>query len=187
MTKSKRQKQAKVLRIFRKVHRISGALLFFFFLFVSLSGLLLTWKKNSNGVLLPVTQQGTSSNLELWLPLDSLAQLAHKTAHSNINTDLDLTLDRIDVRNEKGIAKFRYKEGNWEVQLDGVTGEVLSTGKRYSDVLENIHDGSIIDAYLPTNGYFKLVYASIMGLGLLLFTVTGFWLWYGPKVLKKTR
>lgn len=187
MTKTKRQKQAKILRVFRKVHRISGALLFFFFLFVSLSGLLLAWKKNSNGALLPVTQKGTSSNLQQWLPLESLAQLAHKAAKHEIGPNLEFTLDRIDVRKEKGIAKFRYEEGNWEVQLDGATGTVLSTGKRYSDLLENIHDGSIIDVFLPTNGYFKLVYSSIMGLGLLLFTVTGFWLWYGPKVLKKTR
>ena len=30
-------------------------------------------------------------------------------------------------------------------------------------------------------GQIKLVYTSIMGTALLIFTITGFWLWYGPK------
>lgn len=43
--KSERQKQAKTLRIFRKVHRTTGALLFVFFFVVAITGLLLGWKK----------------------------------------------------------------------------------------------------------------------------------------------
>ncbi|MEO0002203.1 MAG: hypothetical protein RL766_2249, partial [Bacteroidota bacterium] len=46
MTEQKgRQGQAKILRIFRKVHRLTGAFLFIFFFVVSVTGLLLGWKK----------------------------------------------------------------------------------------------------------------------------------------------
>ena len=73
MTRNPRKKkQAKVLRTFRKVHRFTGATLFIFFFVVSISGLLLGWKKNSNDILLSKTYKGTSSELKKWLPIDSL-------------------------------------------------------------------------------------------------------------------
>lgn len=42
-----RQRQAKLLRVFRKVHRATGALLFIFFFIVAITGLLLGWKKTA--------------------------------------------------------------------------------------------------------------------------------------------
>jgi uncharacterized iron-regulated membrane protein len=181
----KRKKQAKVLRIFRKVHRTTGALLFIFFFFISISGLILGWKKNSNGYILPKTEQGTTADLKKWLPVDSLHTIACSTLHSKVSPDLSLEIDRIDIRKEKGSVKFIFVDSFYEVQLDGATGHVLSIGKRRSDFMENIHDGSIVDDYLGTNGYIKLVYTNVMGISLLIFTITGFWLWYGPKRMRK--
>ena len=48
--KKSRPGQAKLLRLTRKIHRTTGALLFVFFLFVSVTGLLLGWKKKQRGV-----------------------------------------------------------------------------------------------------------------------------------------
>ena len=67
-----RKKQAKIIRGFRKVHRFTGATLFIFFFVVSISGLLLGWKKNSNDYLLSKTYEGTSTEFKNWLPIDSL-------------------------------------------------------------------------------------------------------------------
>ncbi|WP_417956624.1 PepSY domain-containing protein [Flagellimonas okinawensis] len=181
----KRKKQAKVLRIFRKVHRTTGALLFIFFFFISVSGLLLGWKKNSNGYIIPKTQKGTTTDLKKWLPVDSLHTIACNTLHNDVSADLSAEIDRIDMRKEKGSVKFVFVDSYYEIQLDGATGEVLSIGKRRSDFLENIHDGSIVDDFLGTDGYVKLVYSSVMGVSLLIFTITGFWLWYGPKRMRK--
>ncbi|NYJ27451.1 PepSY domain-containing protein [Allomuricauda sp. ARW1Y1] len=181
----KRKKQAKVLRIFRKVHRTTGALLFIFFFFISISGLLLGWKKNSSGYILPETQKGTTADLKQWLPVDSLHTIACSTLHSEVSTELSLEIDRIDMRKEKGSVKFVFVDSFYEIQLDGATGSVLSIGKRRSDFLENIHDGSLVDDYLGSEGYFKLIYTSVMGISLLIFTITGFWLWYGPKRMRK--
>ena len=184
---TKRKQQAKVLRQFRKVHRAMGALLFVFFLVISVSGILLGLKKNSGDLLLPKTQTGTSSDLAQWLPLHSLQQKAEAVLRDSVSPDLPLTLDRIDVRNEKGVVKFIFADHYYGIQLDGVTGAVLHIGKRRSDVIENIHDGSILDSYLGTRGYIKLIYTQVMGVALLLFTITGFWLWYGPKRMRKNR
>lgn len=108
--KNKRKNQAKILRIFRKVHRTTGAILFIFFFFISVSGLFLEWKKHSNGVIIPNTQNGTSSNLKEWLPIDSLHKNAVLTLHKSINKNISHKIDRIDIRKNKGVAKFIFEE-----------------------------------------------------------------------------
>lgn len=184
--KTKRQNQAKILRIFRKIHRTTGAFLFVFFFFVSVTGILLGWKKHSNGLILPKTYNGTSTDLKDWLPIDSLHKNACKILHDSVSADLCLELERIDIRKDKGMVKFVFVDHFLGVQLDGATGKLLHIEQRRSDIIENIHDGSILDYYFQTKGEpIKVVYTSIMGLALLTFTITGFWLWYGPKRMRK--
>ncbi|MEJ0056649.1 MAG: PepSY domain-containing protein [Bacteroidota bacterium] len=181
-----RPQQAKVLRIFRKIHRTTGAFLFVFFFFVSVTGLLLGWKKNSGGLILAKSYQGTSTDLKDWISIDSLHKIASRVAHDSISPGLSLELDRIDIRKDKGMVKFVFVDGFWGIQLDGVSGKVLHIEKRRSDFIEKVHDGSIIDHYFETSsGLFKLFYTTVMGLALLTFTVTGFWLWYGPKRMRR--
>jgi hypothetical protein len=186
MTENRRRKrQAKTLRMFRKIHRVTGAALFIFFLFISLSGLLLGWKKHSNGVLLSKTFTGTTNQLADWMPLADLHDIACRALRDSVGADTSLELDRIDVRKEKGVAKFVFVN-YYGVQLDGATGEILNVEVRRSDFIENLHDGSVVDFYLGTSdGQFKVFYTTMTGLALLVFTVTGFWLWYGPKQMRR--
>ena len=181
----KRKNQAKTLRLFRKIHRATAILLFVFFFIISISGLLLGWKKHSGELLLAKTQTGTSTDLSEWLAIDSLNLIAGKALHNSVSQDLSLDLDRIDIRKQKGVAKFIYKNHYWEIQLDGASGSVLSISKRHSDFIENLHDGLILEPYFGTNGIIRVIYTSIMGIALLGFTVTGFWLWYGPKRIRQ--
>jgi hypothetical protein len=182
------KKQARLIRIFRRIHRTTGAFLFIFFFIISVSGLLLGWKKNSGEIILSKSYTGTSTDLTHWLPIDSLHTIACKVVHDSISSDLSLKLDRIDIRKDKGMVKFVFADHFWGVQLDGATGQLLHIERRRSDFIENIHDGSILDHYFGTKqGQIKLVYTSVMGLALLTFTVTGFWLWYGPKRMRRNK
>jgi hypothetical protein len=149
--------------------------------------LLLGWKKNSGGYLLPETHRGTSTELAQWLPIDSLQRIAHRTLLDSVDSNLSTELDRIDARPGKGVLKFVFEAHPWSIQLDGATGKVLNIGQRRSDWIENIHDGSILDDIFGTGSVFKLVYSSLMGVSLFGFTVTGFWLWYGPKQMKRRK
>lgn len=159
-----------------------GALLFIFFFVVACTGLLLGWKKDTGGFILAKTYQGSSNDLKDWLPIHVLHEKAVGVMRESAPPGLSLALDRIDVRPDKGVVKFVFVEHYWGVQLDGATGEVLHVERRRADFIENVHDGSILDYLAGTEGgQIKLAYTSIMGLALLLFTVTGFWLWYGPK------
>lgn len=188
LKKTSTQKQAKILRWFRKVHRITGAMLFIFFFIIAISGILLGLKSNSNGLILPKTTQGTTTNLKNWIPIDSLHKKALLVLQDSISPNLPTELDRIDIRKNKGTVKFIFKNHYWEIQLDGATGELLSVARRNSDLIEDIHDATILDRVFNTSQtQIKLIYTLIMGLALLLFTITGFWLWYGPKRLRKSK
>jgi uncharacterized iron-regulated membrane protein len=183
---SKRKSQARLLRTFRKIHRLTGAFLFSFFLIVAVTGLLLGWKKNSGGFILAQTFSGASTDLKDWQSLDSLREKAGRVLHEKVDPALSLNLDRIDVKPDKGMVKFIFADGYWGVQLDGATGELLHIERRRSDFIENLHDASFFDKYFKTRGEpIKLFYTSVMGCALLIFTVTGFWLWIGPKRMKK--
>lgn len=183
----RRQQQASVLRVFRKIHRWTGALLFAFFFLVAVTGLLLGWKKHSGGVLLAKSYTGTSTDLKDWLPIDSLHDRACRILHDSVSPDLSLELDRIDIRKNKGMVKFVFEDSFWGIQLDGATGNLLAIERRRADFIEKLHDGSIVDYYFGTsNGQIKLTYTTVLGLALLLFTITGFWLWYGPKQMRKS-
>lgn len=185
---NQRKRQAKLLRVFRKIHRTTGAILFVFFFFVSVTGLLLGWKKNSGGLILPESYKGTSSDLKDWLPIDSLYKNACKYLHDSVSSELSPDLERIDIRKDIGMVKFVFSENFWGIQLDGATGNLLHIERRRSDIIENIHDGSILDYFFETGKeQIKLVYTTIMGLALLTFTTTGFWLWFGPKRMRRNK
>lgn len=162
--------------------------LFVFFFVVACTGLLLGWKKNSGGLLLPNTAKGSSPDLKTWLPLDSLHRIAVSTLHQKVSPALSAEMDRIDARVQKGTVKFLFIQDNWEVQLDGSNGKVLNVQRRYSDLVEQIHDGTILDRLFNTkHDQLKLIYSSVMGSALLLFILSGMWLWYGPKRLRNKK
>lgn len=188
MTETKTKRQAKVLRATRKIHRTLGAFLFVFFFIVAVTGLLLGWKKHTGGVILPKSYAGKSTDPKNWLPVHVLHEKANQIAREQISADMSLELERIDIRPDKGMVKFVFIQDYWGIQLDCTTGELLHIERRRSDFIENIHDGSIFDYLFDTDSeQIKLVYTSITGLALLTFTISGFWLWFGPKRMRAAR
>ena len=188
LTSYLRYMQVTILRIFRKIHRTLGAFLFLFFFIVAITGLTLGWKKNSNGWILPATMKGSATNLDNWKTTKELLRISDSLLINKVDKSLSTQLDRIDIRKDKGIIKFLYIDNYWEIQLDGQSGEVLQISQRRSDFFEDIHDGSFLDRYFKTDGEpIKLIYTSIMGISLFLFTVTGCWLWLGPKFIRNKK
>jgi uncharacterized iron-regulated membrane protein len=180
------QLQARIIRFFRWLHRKIAIFLFAFFLVIAVTGLLLGIKKQT-GLLAP-TQKGLSSDLATWLPIDSLEKIAVRILHDSVAADLSPEIDRIDIRPQKGIVKFVFKHHYHGLQLDGTTGRLLLMETRRSDFIEHLHDGSLFDKLFNTgNDGAKITYTLIMGLSLLMLILSGLWLWYGPKRLRKSR
>lgn len=168
------------LRQFRSYHKIVGLSIAFFVLISATTGILLAFKKNV-ALLQPPTQKGQSKEMSEWKTLEDLAQIGTQGLLRVYPNQSGNEIDRIDVRPSKGIVKILFKNGWWEVQVDGATGEVLSVSKRHSDWIEALHDGSIISEL------FKLISMNFLGLGLLVMLLTGIWLWYGPKKYRKLK
>lgn len=187
-TITKRSDQASTIRLFRRLHRITASILFLFFFVMATTGILLGLKKHSGELIQDKTYSGTSTNLKEWLPIDSLYANAYRAFRDSISILLPVEVDRVDVRADKGVVKFVFSKRFWGIQIDGATGKVLHVERRRSDFIEMLHDGSLVDHYLGIpSGMFKLIYTLIMGVALLLFTITGFWLWYGPKRMRRNR
>jgi uncharacterized iron-regulated membrane protein len=165
------------LRNIRKLHRVLGLSICLLVIISATTGILLSYKKQAEWIQ-PPTQSGKSAQTEQFISIDSIHKVGIKQVIGLKNT---ITIDRIDIRPEKGIAKILYKDVNWEMQIDISTGKVLSQKARYSDLIERIHDGSFISES------FKLGSMTYLGLGLLILTFSGLGLWYGPKVIRNKK
>lgn len=166
------------LRKFRIWHRFIGTGLGIFILLSAVTGILLGWKKNVD-LLQPPEQKGSHSDLAEWVSIETIVYSANSAIDSVVGRSI--AVDKLDVRPDKGIIKVLFKEGYWEVQVDGATGKSLSVLQRHSDWIEHIHDGSIV------SDIFKLAYTNLIGWGLLTLAISGFWLWYGPKMVRKIK
>lgn len=169
---------AKSVRSYRRIHKLLGLVLSVLLLISALTGILLGWKKNVE-ILQPPTQKGESLALAQYRPIHQLAEMA-VSAVDSLNLKQS-NIDRVEYRPTKGIAKVIFDTGSWEVQIDATSLEVLSVAKRHSDWIEHIHDGSIISES------FKLISMNFLGIGLVILLLSGLWLWYGPKRIRKLK
>jgi len=181
-----RQRQASLIRLVRRVHRWTGLLLMVFLLQVAVTGILLGWKKHSAGLILAPTETGTSIAMADWLPLDSLDRLSRGYLRDSVSATLSDRIDRMEVRGDKGVLKVTFRDHYWGLQLDGATGRLLRVERRHADLIEQIHDGSIVDRWLKSErGCFKRFFTTLIGTALLTFCASGFWLWYGPRRMRR--
>ena len=110
------------LRNIRKLHRVLGLSICLLVIISATTGILLSYKKQAEWIQ-PPTQSGKSAQTEQFISIDSIHKVGIKQVIGLKNT---ITIDRIDIRPEKGIAKILYKDVNWEMQIDISTGKVLS-------------------------------------------------------------
>lgn len=184
MTQVDDQQRAHIKKIsqhtrgWRKVHHYAGLVIAIFLLISAISGILLALKKDVS-ILQPPTQEGVTVSMHDWQPMVALEAISSEALSRHLG--YLPALDRIDVRPDKGVAKFQYLPGFWEVQVDAATGKVLLIEKRYSDLIEKIHDGSIISEV------FKLISMNLLGIGTVLMIISGLWLWYSPIKIRKIK
>lgn len=159
----------------RKLHRMGAIVIALPLIVIIVTGLLLDFKKQAAWIQ-PPTQRGSATELSLPWPQVLSAVKAIPEAQVNDWNDID----RIDARPGKGVLKVRCASG-WEVQLDGASGAVLSSQKRRSDLIEELHDGSWFHGkvkwfiFLPTALLLAILWA------------TGLYLWWLPMRVRRNR
>lgn len=155
-----------------------------FLLIIGVTAILLAWKKEMK--LIPKTQSTQVENPGDWISLEQMIGIGQTFIRDSIGKS-DL-IDRVDVRPDKGIAKIVFKKHFTEIQIDGFSGEVLSIKQRNSDLIEKIHDGSILDFLMDTDSEnSKIIYSTLTSLGLIFLCITGFYLWYNPRKMKRLK
>lgn len=149
---------------------------------LGVTGLLLTWKDQLQ--FKPKTQTVVSNN-KLLISLDKITENAINYIEA---LNLNPKINRVDYRPNKGIAKVRFENHFTELQIDCYTGQIISEKQRTTDIIEMIHDGSILD-YLFKNQStpIKLFYSTVTSLALMLLSFSGFWLWQKPRQIKKIK
>lgn len=181
MPESSISSKVKSIRWYRRLHKWIGIPLILFFLLIGITSILLAWKKKAE--LLPPTLKTKVEN-GIWILPSEMVKIGEEEMKKQ---GLDFEVDRIDIRPDKGIAKVTFKTHFTEVQLDGFSGEVLSIETRHSDWIEKVHDGSIIDFYTTGDEGAKLTYSTLTALGLIFLAISGFFMWYYPKVIRKLK
>lgn len=178
MSSQKIQDKVVATRFFRKAHKWMGIPLILFFFLTGVTAILLAWKKKVE--LLPPTQQSQQTGGD-WIVPSEMIRIGEEEMK---RLGMDPEIDRIDIRPDKGIAKLRFKSHFTEVQLDGYSGAVVSIETRHADWIEKVHDGSIVDFYFTEGEGAKLTYSTLISLGLIGMGISGFYLWYYPKVIR---
>ncbi len=168
------------LRSLRKLHRFLGLSIAIFLLISAVTGILLALKKDV-ALLQPPTQKSSAPFDSNWLSIEEISTAATQAFYLKYPDQSNNPVDKIDIRISKGIGKVIFQNGNWEVQVDGKNGAILSMAKRHSDWIESLHDGSII------SDWFKLISMNYLGFGAILLIVSGIWLWWGPKKIRFSR
>jgi uncharacterized iron-regulated membrane protein len=159
----------------RRLHRWGAIACALPLLVVICTGLLLLLKKQFAWIQ-PVERRGTGG--PPGVNFDRLLEAARGVPGPDVEGWDDI--DRIEVRVGRGITKILTSD-RWEVQVDSVTGEVLQTAVRRSDLIESLHDGSWFHPAMKLWVFFP------SGLLLLSLWLSGMYLWGLPFVVKALR
>jgi uncharacterized iron-regulated membrane protein len=167
------------LKLFWAIHKYAGVALALLVTMVAVTGLLLLLKKDF-AALQPPTQRGSDGRPADFLSIDEVLRRTYAIGHPAFTGPEDI--ERIDLRIDRRVHKVRSRRGFMEVQVDAVTGAILSGPlPRRSDLLERIHDGSFFADWV--HGWVMPAVA----MGLLLLTGTGLWIWIAPILTRRAR
>lgn len=158
----------------RRLHRWATVATALPLLVVLLSGILLQLKKEFTWVQ-PPTLKGSAPLIdrEAGVPLDRALAAAIAVPQASVQGWKDI--DRLDIRPDRGLIKLQARNG-WEFQVCMVSGDLLGSAIRRSDLIEALHDGSWFGSVA------KLGIFLPSALLVLVLWITGVWLWFMPYV-----
>lgn len=161
------------------LHKWVGIGLALIIAMVSVTGFLLLIKKDYAWIQ-PPTKRGVEGEVAEFLPLSEVFDAIYALEHPAFASFDDI--DRVDTRPDKRVHKVRSNHDHMEVQVDAITGEILSGPlPRRSDLIEQIHDGSLFGDW--AHGW-VMPASAVLLMGLV---VTGLWIWITPIVKRRRR
>ena len=175
-----------LLQKFRLLHRKFASVLFFFFFLIGMTGTLLSFKSAYKKVIFENKEVKQDFFISQMLPLDSLESISTKTINEKAKTNFKNS-EKVEIKLNKGSVLFYYKDALTN-QVNGATGASILIEKKYGGIIQDIHDGAILDSWVVNKqSIFKKSYSILLGLSLLLLTITGTYLWLKPNLIKKDK
>ena len=165
-------------KFFWKAHRWTGIVVAAVVVTSSVTGFMLLLKKRVDWIQ-PPTLQGAAGGVEDFITVQRLLEVVFAQNDPDFTVPGDI--DRIDLRPDDRVFKVISKHHYAELQVCAVTGQVLSRGRRRSDLLEDIHDGSF------WAGWWHDWAMPVFGVGLAFMTASGLWLWIEPTLRRRKR
>jgi len=167
------------MRLFKfmwDAHKWTGIIAGLILLNLAVTGFLLLVKKDY-GWIQPATQRGSEGTLDRFITIEELVASVLAANHPDFQSVDDI--DRVDLRLSKRVHKVRSKRNYAEIQIDAVTGKVLSVDWRPSDLIERLHDGSFF-----ADGVHDYV-MPLVAVSLAFLFVSGLYLWLSPLLRKR--
>lgn len=127
-------------KVVRNLHKWAGLAACLFLMVISGSGFFLAIKGRVDWMR-PKTQAGTTfTDASELMAVEHVMDAALGAGYAELRSTGDI--DRMEFHAEDRIWKVLSKEGYREVQVDAVSGKVLSKGQRNDQMFEDIHDFS---------------------------------------------
>jgi len=161
-----------------EAHKWIGIALSLILINISVTGLLLLEKKQYDWIQ-PSTQKGQPGSPDDFISMQQVLEAVLACEHPDF-PDVD-AVDRVDFRPGKRVYKVRAQTHHAEIQVDAITGEILSTSTRLCDFLEQLHDGSILGPWMHD------MIMPIVAVANTVLALSGLYLWLGPKFKRKRR
>lgn len=165
-------------RFFWQAHKWVGLCAAAFLLLIAVTGFLLLLKKEFAWIQ-PPTQQGSPGELAAFITLEEAWRQVAAEGHADLRVRTDI--ERIDVRPDARVYKFRSRRNHTEIQVDAVTGAILDVDTRTSDWLESLHDGSWFAA--PVHDYLM----PLVAIAVVFLSLSGAWLFVRPILSRRAR
>jgi len=169
------------MKLFKTVfnlHKWIGLGAAIFLVLMSATGFLLLIKKKADWIQ-PPTMTGAEADVSRLLPISAITSAALGAGDEAFKSLDDI--ERWDFRLDRRVHKLTSRHGYMEMQIDAVTGEVLSLASRGSDLLEDLHDGSWFAEWV--HGWVM----PLVAVSLLTLSITGVYIWAEPKIRRARR
>jgi uncharacterized iron-regulated membrane protein len=152
-------------KLSRKLHQFLAWVVIAPSILIFSTGVLLLLRQNVAWIQ-PPAMMGTQAGLPV-VGIERAFEVARSVPEAGISSWQDLS--SIDIRPAKGTLAFRAKNG-YEVQIDGLSGAVVSAAPRRTSFLIELHQGTYFHPKAMT--WWTLP----VGLGLLSLSVSGLFL-----------
>lgn len=164
-----------MIRFFRKCHRWISIFIALPFAITLTTGTILATRGFNSWVQPSYTPIRSTLNISF----EKILESARSVPEAEIQNWTDVS--QIDIRPATGNIRIRAKNTQWEIQIDGATGQITGTGIRRASLLTALHEGAYFGAVVR----YGIFLPSALGIFVLL--VSGVVIFAQPYFLKRKK